>query len=128
MFGVSVDNTGNLPPQPGVYPDYFAPIVRNSAAGRELVVARWGMPTPPKFLEGKKTDSGVTNIRNPSSPHWRSQLRHRLTLSDAAEVTAAAPRAAAAARARVAARAQQPRAKVAAHATAARRSAAARAA
>ena len=74
MFGVSVDNTGNLPPQSGVYPDYFAPIVRNSADGRELVVARWGMPTPPKFLEGKKTDPGVTNIRNPSSPHWRRWL------------------------------------------------------
>ncbi|CAM5761823.1 hypothetical protein LMIY3S_00267 [Labrys miyagiensis] len=28
------------------------------------------MPTQPKFLEGKKTDPGVTNIRNVSSPHW----------------------------------------------------------
>ena len=26
LFGVTVDNTGNLPPQPGVYPDYSAPI------------------------------------------------------------------------------------------------------
>jgi putative SOS response-associated peptidase YedK len=32
------------------------------------------MPTPPKFLEGKKSDPGVTNIRNPTSPHWRSWL------------------------------------------------------
>lgn len=54
MFAVSVDNTGNLPPQPGVYPDYFAPIVRNSAAGRELVVARWGMPTPKKFWKARR--------------------------------------------------------------------------
>jgi putative SOS response-associated peptidase YedK len=74
LFGVVVDNTGNLPPLPGIYPDYMAPIVRNSAAGRELVMARWGMPTPPKFLEGKKTDPGVTNIRNPTSPHWRPWL------------------------------------------------------
>jgi len=37
-------------------------------------MARWGMPTPQKSLEGKKTDSGVTNIRNPSSPHWRRWL------------------------------------------------------
>jgi putative SOS response-associated peptidase YedK len=74
MFGVVVDNTGNMPPQPGIYPDYFAPIVRNSAAGRELVMARWGMPTPPQFLVGRKVDPGVTNIRNPTSPHWRGWL------------------------------------------------------
>ncbi|MCW3477457.1 SOS response-associated peptidase [Limobrevibacterium gyesilva] len=74
LFKVGVDNTGNLPPQPGIYPDYSAPIVRNSAAGRELAMARWGMPTPPKFLEGKNSDPGVTNVRNPGSPHWRRWL------------------------------------------------------
>jgi putative SOS response-associated peptidase YedK len=74
LFGVVADNTGNLPPQPGIYPDYAAPIVRNSDVGRELAMARWGMPTPPKFLEGKRTDPGVTNIRNASSPHWRRWL------------------------------------------------------
>ena len=37
-------------------------------------MARWGMPTPPKFLEGKKSDPGVTNIRNAKSPHWRRWL------------------------------------------------------
>jgi putative SOS response-associated peptidase YedK len=40
------DRTGNLPLFPGIYPDYSAPIVRNSAEGRELVIARWGMPSP----------------------------------------------------------------------------------
>jgi putative SOS response-associated peptidase YedK len=74
LFMVDVDNTGNLPSQPGVYPDYDAPIVRNSAAGRELARARWGMPTPPKFLEGKKCDPGVTNVRNLGSSHWRRWL------------------------------------------------------
>lgn len=74
LFGVVVDSTGNMPSQPGVYPDYSAPVVRNSAAGRELAMARWGMPTPPKVLEGKKSDPGVTNIRNPMSPHWRGWL------------------------------------------------------
>jgi putative SOS response-associated peptidase YedK len=33
---------GNLPPMPGVFPDYPAPIVRNGADGRELAMARWG--------------------------------------------------------------------------------------
>jgi putative SOS response-associated peptidase YedK len=42
-----VDRTGNLPPLPGIYPDYRAPIVGNGPEGRELVMARWGMPTPP---------------------------------------------------------------------------------
>ena len=74
LFGIDVDATGNLPPMRGVYPDYAAPIVRNAAAGRELAMARWGMPTPPKFLEGKKSDPGVTNIRNAKSPHWRRWL------------------------------------------------------
>lgn len=42
--------------------------------GFSLSMARWGMPTPPKFLEGKRTDPGVTNIRNVASPHWRRWL------------------------------------------------------
>ena len=29
LFGVTVDSTGNLPPMPGVFPDYEAPVVRN---------------------------------------------------------------------------------------------------
>jgi putative SOS response-associated peptidase YedK len=40
------DTTGNLPPLPGVFPDYLAPIVRNAPDGvRELMMARWGMPS-----------------------------------------------------------------------------------
>ena len=40
------DSTGNMPPLPGIFPDYLAPIVRNQTGGRELMMARWGMPTP----------------------------------------------------------------------------------
>ncbi|GAB0119803.1 SOS response-associated peptidase [Acidisoma sp. 7E03] len=68
------DLTGNLPPMPGIFPDYAAPIVRNAEGGRELALARWGMPTPPQFLGNRKTDIGVTNIRNTKSPHWRRWL------------------------------------------------------
>jgi putative SOS response-associated peptidase YedK len=68
------DLTGNLPPLPGIFPEYSAPIVRNAADGRELAMARWGMPTPPQFLEGRKSDPGVTNIRNTASSHWRRWL------------------------------------------------------
>ncbi len=69
-----IDKTGNMPPLPGVFPDYFAPIIRNSLAGRELVMARWGMPSPSFALKGRNCDTGVTNIRNASSPHWRRWL------------------------------------------------------
>ena len=65
------DKLGNLAPLPEIYPDQAAPIVRHGAEGYEMVMGRWGMPTPAPFLEGKKTDRGVTNIRNAGSPHWR---------------------------------------------------------
>ncbi len=69
------DTTGNLPPIPGVFPDYFAPIVRNVEDGqRELTMARWGMPSPVFALKGRNSDGGVTNIRNVASPHWRRWL------------------------------------------------------
>ncbi len=68
------NRAGNLPPLPGVFPDYAAPIVRNQPAGRELAMARWGMPAPAFALKGKKTDPGVTNVRNTHSPHWRRWL------------------------------------------------------
>jgi hypothetical protein len=37
------------------------------------------MPSPAFALKGKKTDPGVTNVRNTSSPHWHSwlSLEHR---------------------------------------------------
>jgi hypothetical protein len=45
MFRVMNRYVGNLAPMPGVFPDYPAPIVRNGADGRELAMARWGMPS-----------------------------------------------------------------------------------
>lgn len=69
------DRTGNLPPLPGIFPDYAAPIVRTAEDGeRELAMARWGMPSPAFVLKDRTTDQGVTNIRNVSSPHWRRWL------------------------------------------------------
>ena len=69
-----IDGTGNPPLLPGIFPDYGAQILRDATAGRELVLARWGMPSPIFALKGKKTDAGVTNIRNAKSPHWRRWL------------------------------------------------------
>ena len=39
---------GNLAPMPGVFPDYPAPVVRNTDTGREMTLMRWGMPPPPR--------------------------------------------------------------------------------
>jgi putative SOS response-associated peptidase YedK len=92
------DTTGNLPPLPGIFPDYPAPIVRNTPDGvRELAMVRWGMPSSKQALfeaakrradklraKGKdvdfnellrtEPDSGITNIRNTSSAHWKPWL------------------------------------------------------
>lgn len=65
------DATGNLPPMPGIFPDYPAPVVRNAPDGvRELAMARWGMPGPPQF-----GGAPITNVRNVKSPHWRAWLK-----------------------------------------------------
>lgn len=74
MTRAMIDATGNMPPLPGIFPDYFAPIVRNRPEGRELAMARWGMPSPAFALKGRNCDPGVTNIRNVKSPHWRRWL------------------------------------------------------
>jgi putative SOS response-associated peptidase YedK len=92
------DTTGNLPPMPGVFPDYMAPIVRNAPDSvREVSSARWGMPSSQLALmqatkkrarkletKGKpvdfkellrmEPDGGTTNIRNVSSKHWQRWL------------------------------------------------------
>src|SRR5689334_11486235 len=62
---------------PAIFPDKVAPIVRRRASAdeREIVGARWGMPTPPAFLKPGQIDRGVTNIRNAGSAHWRAWLR-----------------------------------------------------
>lgn len=97
LFRVVNRYVGNLAPLPGVFPDYKAPVVRNGPEGRELVTARWGMPSSSKALmdatkqraeklqaKGKEVDfkellrmepdGGTTNIRNVKSKHWTRWL------------------------------------------------------
>ena len=94
LFRVDRDLTGNLPPLPGIFPDYAAPIVRIAEDGvRELRTSRWGMPSSRRAImdaaskradklraKGKQVDfdellrmepdSGTTNVRNTTSRHW----------------------------------------------------------
>jgi putative SOS response-associated peptidase YedK len=69
LFRVINRYVGNLPPMPGVFPDYPAPVIRNTQSGTELTMMRWGMPPPPRTR-----GPPVTNIRNTSSPYWRMWL------------------------------------------------------
>ncbi|MBR0653661.1 SOS response-associated peptidase family protein [Plastoroseomonas arctica] len=91
------DAIGNMPTLPGIFPDYAAPIVRNTPTGRELCMSRWGLPSSRKALldaatkradklraKGKpvdfdallrmEPDSGTTNVRNTASSHWKRWL------------------------------------------------------
>ena len=40
----------NVPPLPGIFPDYQAPIVRNEDGTPRLAMSRWGMPSSKKAL------------------------------------------------------------------------------
>jgi putative SOS response-associated peptidase YedK len=97
LFAALNSRVGNRPPRPGIFPDYPAPIVRNAPDGREIAMARWGMPSSQRALmdatkkraqkleaKGKtidfkellrmEPDGGTTNIRNVASAHWKRWL------------------------------------------------------
>ncbi len=51
------DRNNNQPPQPGIYPDYEAPVVVVGEDGqREMRNMRWGMPTSKQVLFKAATD------------------------------------------------------------------------
>lgn len=89
------DSFGNLEPLPGIFPDYPAPVVRNTPEGQGLALLRWGMPSSQAalleatkkraakleakgkavdFKERLEPDAGTTNIRNTASRHWQRWL------------------------------------------------------
>jgi putative SOS response-associated peptidase YedK len=69
LFRVTRRYVGNLPPMPGVFPDYPAPVVRNAVGDRELTMMRWAC-----HRRCRTGGPSVTNIRNTTSPHWRGWL------------------------------------------------------
>ena len=52
LFRIINRYVGNLPPMPGVFPDYPAPVIRNTDSGLEMVTMRWGMP--PRAQAGRR--------------------------------------------------------------------------
>jgi putative SOS response-associated peptidase YedK len=72
--GAIHNRAGNMPPMPAIFPDTMAPVVRQGANGeRELVLLRWGLPSPQSYITG--IDRGITNVRTPGSSHWRRWAR-----------------------------------------------------
>lgn len=97
LFRVDRDDTGNLPPLPGIFPNYPAPVVHAPDGTRVLSMYKWGMPSSEQALfeatkkradklraKGKpvdfkellrlEPDGGTTNIRNTASRHWARWL------------------------------------------------------
>jgi putative SOS response-associated peptidase YedK len=68
LFAVTMGDALNLPSFPEIYPKREAPVVRSTEGGRELAMMIWGFPPP---AAGR---APVTNVRNLSSPFWRSAL------------------------------------------------------
>jgi putative SOS response-associated peptidase YedK len=69
LFRVINRYVGNLAPMTGVFPDYPAPVIRNTDTGRELSMMRWGMPPPPD-----KPPVPQTNIRSAGWRYWQQWL------------------------------------------------------
>ncbi len=69
-------DVGNMPPQAGVFPDYLAPIVRNGAEGRELVMVRWGMPSPFDMVKGRNRGLGYSPEGRAGHPRDAGRGRH----------------------------------------------------
>lgn len=71
MGGDWLDSVGNLEPQPAIFPDAVAPVVRSRPeGGRELVKMRWGFPIPEPKPGEKKKSGYQTNIRQPKWKQW----------------------------------------------------------
>jgi len=68
------DQTGNLPPLPGVFPDLPGANRQQLHRWPRAEYGRVGHASPVFALAGKKSDPGVTNIRNVKSPHRRRWL------------------------------------------------------
>jgi putative SOS response-associated peptidase YedK len=70
LFGRFQGDTANLPPFEEIYPGKPAPVLRRGEdGGLKLETMKWGFPGPPGA--GKRP---VTNVRNLSSPFWRTAL------------------------------------------------------
>jgi putative SOS response-associated peptidase YedK len=61
LFRVINRYVGNLAQTPRVFPEYPAPVIRNTENGTQLAMMRWGMPpTPPQAARLSPTSATRT--------------------------------------------------------------------
>ncbi|MGN7161692.1 SOS response-associated peptidase [Sphingomonas sp. SAFR-052] len=65
-------------PTPELFPRKPAYVIRNADGVRTLDVMAWGFPMMTKGKSGKDVRKDVTNVRNYTSPFWRSTLANPL--------------------------------------------------
>lgn len=70
LINAIYDSAGNLGPQPAIFPDTPAPVVRETDKGRELTKMRWGVPGP--VIHGSRL---LFNVRNVASGFWKPYLK-----------------------------------------------------
>lgn len=70
LFGPFRGDTDNLPPFGDIYPGRAAPVLRRENGKLTLDTMTWGFPGP-QAAGGRP----VTNVRNLTSPFWRSALK-----------------------------------------------------
>ena len=66
LFRVINRYVGNLAPMPGVFPDYPAPVVRNTDTGRELSMMRWACRRL-RSQAGRRSPTSATRHRRTSA-------------------------------------------------------------
>ena len=69
------DSTGNLPPMPGVFPAYKAPVAANRNGVRELCLMRRGMPSSQKALLDAATKRAEKLRAKGANPDFKELLR-----------------------------------------------------
>ena len=62
-------------PPPELFPKRMAPVIRVEGNARGLDLMSWGFPVQIKGASGKLMEKPVTNVRNLTSPFWRSALK-----------------------------------------------------
>src|SRR5438105_2278156 len=79
LFRVVNRYVGNLPPMPGVFPDYPAPVIRNAGDGREMTLMRWACrrrrcawaarPSPTSATRHRRTGADGSSLRTAAWCH-----------------------------------------------------------
>ena len=79
LFNVGHNRSVDIPPLPGIFPNYNAPVVRQAADGeRELINMNWGFVLP----QPGKAPRRVTNVRDDKAMtgFWREAIEKRRCL------------------------------------------------